>query len=319
MHKIGLLLVFTLLLVPLVTTAQLFGGIGVANPSSVTLEVSNVAPRPGEVVTLSLTSSQLANPSSLVWSVNGQVQNTWSGRSTVQLPVESLDRILVEVNHSGTLVARTIINPIHLDIIVEPQTYVPPTYRGRGLASAGSQVRLVAIVEERMRRNPDSYFYRWQVNGQVIGGGPQQGLSEIITSMPNGRLVDVRLEVSRPGIGVIGSETVQIPLVSPQVHFYPIHPLYGFQKRSLRGGYTFGINSDINILAVPYYLAITSVGRAEVDWSLAGQRLTEINETGSLSINLRRQTDVEQSFLQFRLTDRFNITQQARGELLITH
>lgn len=203
-----------------------------------------------------------------------------------------------------------------VDIVVEPQTYVPPHYTGRPLPTGGSRVRLIALVEEPGVTDPSDYRYTWRMGGRVIGGGVIEGRNTLFIDIPNTQPGQVSVEVARLGAGVVGSDTATLPTVETKMMFYPIHPLYGLQAGALTN--TISLTSGNRaVQAAPYYLpleAFSSHAETVYEWKIDRRNIPNTNQ---LNIDLQRNQLRDGASLDLRIFNRSNWQHGAQGTLQI--
>lgn len=209
-------------------------------------------------------------------------------------------------------------NQTFVDIVVEPQTYVPPHYTGRPLPSSGSRVRLVALVEEPGVIDPSEYRYVWRMGGRVIGGGAIEGRNTLTIEMPSTRPGQVSVEVARLGAGIIGRASTALPTVEPQMVFYPVHPLYGVQNQAITETTTLTSGSN-ELRAAPYYLPLQAFGHTAqtvYNWRINGRAAPSTN-TNQLNITLQRGQLSSGAAVELEIFNRANWQQSAQGRIQI--
>ncbi len=151
----------------------------------------------------------------------------------------------------GREVITTVIRPVYLDIIVEPQTRVPDFYLGRALPSIQSMVNVTALVNDGRFRN--DLVYTWRVNRKVLEGGPIRAQNKMSFEMPMGNEAILSLTVTEPTGRVLARRATFIPSVSPELRFHSVSSLYGVNTRAITGEYIM-IGNSTTLRAEPYYL-----------------------------------------------------------------
>lgn len=301
-YFIGILFVLTILL-PQYGQAQF---------TNISLNVSDVRPEPGQTVQFSLSGSLLGNQNRVQWYVNGIEQNEWRGTISPSLTINNLERRTIEARIEGQVIARSIINPVYIDIVVEPQTYIPPHYTGRPLPSSGSNVRLVALVEEAGAHNASQYNYTWRVDGRTVDA--VAGQNTLVITMPsNSSQVDLTV---RRGDIIVGEQRFTLPAVQPTLIFYTVHPLYGLQDRGFQNSYTFN-NSTVSLEAAPFYIptqAVSSLAETEIQWRVNGLEISS-DADNRLRTTIQRGNVTNGSLLRFNLFNPAAWQQQAQGTL----
>ena len=122
-------------------------------PSSeiVSMHVSPAHPKPGELITATVSSTGDTNAFSYEWTVNGRVVAQGSDERTVVFTAgaagsqTNISVLVVGENGDIRGSAARVIRPAEIDIVWEGRTYVPPFYGGRPLPSGSSAVALEAM------------------------------------------------------------------------------------------------------------------------------------------------------------------------------
>ncbi len=259
-------------------------GLGGIQP---TIEFDNPFPAPGDRVEATVKNFDPHAPESLIWRINGTVNTSYNDQRSIRFsagrPGETTS---IAVHQGERLLAQANVTPVQVDIIIEPDTYTPAFYPGRGLPSAGAEMRLTALVNDGRNNPTNHYTYTWRINNQLLDGGPMRGNYQTSATTPNRRSVTVTVELTRFGAGVVARETVQVPVALPEVHFYTVSSLYGTQPRSL-GQQTTMTGNNLTIQALPFYAPREALAEGEVTWRKNG-RDTESDPDNPFIIDLQR-------------------------------
>jgi hypothetical protein len=266
------------------------------------IELNPKFPQPGEEVTATLDDySGGFYGSSLTWKIDGvEVPSTTNQRNIDFIAGKTGNTQVLELILSKPLgdavVLKENINPIYLDIIIEPQTRVPDFYLGRSLPSIGSQVNIVALMGDG-DGDPSQYTYTWRVDRKVIDGGPLRGGNHVSFTMPMGKSTVLTLSVSDMSGKNIAGRSLLIPSVNPEVHFYEVNSLFGMSHKPFSASVPI-IGNTVTVQAEPYYLdslvynnpdiaiwkvdGITSGNNASNPYQVTLQR---VGETGESNLN----------------------------------
>ena len=283
--------------------------------ASGSIQLSQQFPEPNTTITAELTGRITQD---LTWQVNGSDVTNSRGQRSIEVPVGGLgERTTIRAISRGEVVDETHVFPIYVDIAIEAFTHAPDHYTGRRLPSAGSQVRLTAMVEEEVVRDPSRYQYQWRIDGSTIGGGVTND-HQIETRLPNRRDVVVTVTVIRPGVGAIGQQAIRVPLSEPEVEFYRLHSLYGLQPYAL-GQEVDLTQSEISIQAAPYNLPQEIIQEpGTIEWRI-GSQSTNQNTENPLTIQLQSQQITGQALLQFDVLSLGAVLQSIAGQLRINY
>ncbi|MEY4747288.1 MAG: hypothetical protein RLZZ416_337 [Candidatus Parcubacteria bacterium] len=257
-------LVFLAAAAPILTPTRLHAQgalIGIERAAMIT--TSPVYPGANEAVHLELTSSALdLDTSSIVWLVDGKAIAQGIGVTSVDVSTGALGtQKEVEVNiataNNIAASAKATIVPTGLDLLVDSDSYVPPFYRGRALASAGTNLIVEAIPYFRGPSGPVSapdLTYIWKRDGEAIGS--VSGKGHFIVSIPSPHLYgsDTISVEARSSDGLFsGKASVTIPSIQPTLVLYEDHPLYGIRLGQAFGATSFVSGSEMAFAAIPYF------------------------------------------------------------------
>ena len=294
--KLGVLAFFTTLALvgaPLISLGQF------STERTFELEVAPRYPAPGEPVHIyAETYSFDIARAQVRWQVDGVPYREGRGVRSITLLAPQAHETKV-VSFSATLGGETLsrsitIAPVIIDLILEPQTYVPPFYPGKALVSHRSQVRAVALPELRTPGGalyaPEALSFTWRINGDTRGELSGPGRSVITFSAgPLSRSTTVEVEVvSLDGLRA-GRTSTTVPSIAPQPLLYAVSPLAGPDYAKALGSGTVLEEDEVTILAEPFYARgiRRDVLQTEYSWSLNGRSVATTN-TDPGTITLRQ-------------------------------
>ena len=116
-------------------------------------------PKPNELVRITIESYLTdLNKATLAWSVNGDVVTQGIGKKTFSFNNGASGKttrvsVLIRTNGGEVVVKEFSFSPIGVTILWEADTYTPPFYKGKPLASAQSSIRAVAIPDTGNAKN----------------------------------------------------------------------------------------------------------------------------------------------------------------------
>ncbi|HMO77613.1 MAG TPA: hypothetical protein PKA42_00460 [Candidatus Paceibacterota bacterium] len=233
-------------------------------------------PAPHSTFSASLDDYSLSGQTtSISWKINGLTVADNNNLRTINLQSGEVGKTItieanIGLNGNQSIVLRKTVTPTYLDIVVEPQTRTPAFYLGRGLPSIESQVNLKAIISGTSISSND-LIYTWQVNGQVIGGGPLRGRSNVTITVPRGNSFIVSLRVTKLNGEELIKKTLRLPSVEPEVYFYEKTALYGLNPKALDSLYLTG--NSATLTAEPYYLALETYNQPPLlEWTVDNKK-----------------------------------------------
>ncbi|HEX4798949.1 MAG TPA: hypothetical protein VFV22_00220 [Candidatus Paceibacterota bacterium] len=209
------------------------------------------------------------------------------------------------------------LSPSVTHIIVESDTYVPSFYKGRALPSVQSPLIATALFMDGSQKTPQSFTYRWKLDGDIISGGALTGMYKI--TIPTRRFQTGNLSVeifNEKGIPV-GGGSVTIKPHAPELYLYESNPLRGIVQKALTGTF-FLPNTETDIIAEPYFMNISDVREANFMWSINQKKLEQISSMPN-SLKLNAQDGSGTALLQLTALTNEALPQQARAQLNISY
>jgi hypothetical protein len=315
MRSIFLFLLIVCVAPHLVTAQSITNGI---NPQP-ELSVQPAYPNPGEQVKVSFDDYRgSAANSEISWFYNGDlIPDAENKRAVVVTAPAAGDTASIKVVIKiGALTEThvTVLNPVYLDIIIEPQTHVPDFYTGRALPSVGSQINATALLNNGKQLGND-YIFTWRINDEVFSGNGLRNQNKIQFSATHGSTVSLSLEVSDYGGTVIARRAILIPFAKPELHFYEINPLYGIETTAISNTFNL-IGNSATIRTEPYYLDSSVFNNPNIlQWTINGSNASPDNNP--YQVSLTRTGDPNSSNLDFRVQSTTQFLQGIRGGIKI--
>lgn len=312
------LCLFLLLLLPSIGFAQ-FGTLSSSVPQP-TLVTQPSYPTPGQLVTIEFDDSRSAAAgATLRWSYDGVAIPNADNSRAVQLiapEVGEFATIKLTLEKNGLRESyQTILKPLYLDIIFEPQTHVPAFYLGRALPTIGSQIRATALLNNGQPLGTN-YSYTWRINDSVFGGGALQGQNIITFTMPQGSEAIVSLEITAQNGTTIAKRTLSLPSQAPELYFYELNSLYGLEPRALSKSFNIIANS-VMVRAEPYYLDSSTFNQPGIlEWRINNQAVTSV-ESNPYEITLERTGMSGNASLGFHVRSLRQLLQGVEDNLLL--
>jgi len=290
------------------------------NDTSISLDPAY--PQPGEVFTASLNDYSVGFfGSSITWTVNGIKLNKASNKRSIKLvapPAGKTQKIQVVLNNpnSGEKVVTKIINPVYLDVIIEPQTHTPHFYKGRALPSIDSIVNATALVSGAEGVVDHDLVYTWRLNRKTLGGGPLRGGNKISFPAPIGSDAILRVQVSRPDGTVVAQRSFLIPIVEPEIRFYSVSPLLGVNKIAISDALSIQ-NNILSIQAEPYNLDLRVYNNPGFTQWYINRKKVSNNNSNPYFITIKRNQAGQMSTLGFEVRDLNQVLQGAKSSVNI--
>lgn len=299
-------------------------GAAFAQTSGIDLSPSISNPIPGQTVTVTARSySTNINAASVVWTVNGRVVKKGIGVTSIDVVAPAAGKTLSIVadatspegiNYENTLV----LSSGSIDLIVEPQGYVPPmfggkipfVYQGTAVVTAMPHLANSSGVEY----DPKTLIYKWEQGSTILED--QSGYGHQSVTVQGGiipRPIQLTVTATTRGGGAVASQSLTIAPSAPFLAFYRNDPLYGpLYNLALGSSLFLGTEREAGVLAVPFGFNVpaSDLGTLNLDWSINGSTRSELDQ--NRSITLRAPADTAgSSDVSLTVTDTKNILQSA--------
>jgi len=214
--------------------------------------------------------------SQITWYYNGEVvPDSINQRSITLTAIDLGQQGIIEavfLTPSGLEQSLTkVIRPVYVDLIIEPQTRVPGWYEGRALPSYGSQVNATVLVSDGTIIDPQTLIYTWNINNQVLEGGPVRGQHKTSFLTPRGGEMLVSVSVSSVTGATLATRAQAIPIVQPKLTFYERHSLYGLSHIPVASTLNLIGGGATTLQAEPFYLDTRVYNNPDIiEWQIDG-------------------------------------------------
>ncbi|MFA6095968.1 MAG: hypothetical protein WC767_03980, partial [Candidatus Paceibacterota bacterium] len=269
--------------------------------------------------------------SSLVtWTVNGKEVKSGIGEKEITVVagrLGSVIRVDAKVSKPGqaAVTETVIIRPATVDLIWESDSYVPPFYKGKALASYNGSFRVTAIPEfvneSGVKIPAKELVYTWKKDGEVQGADSGYGKNSFISSKTSylKQNVEIAVEVSAPRDNIVGGANTTITPVAPKVAFYEESPLYGTLFDKAIGPNFYLMNEELSLVAEPYFF---SVGDRESPalsyiWKVNGVSVPEFSDEAAITLR-RENGEAGLSRIGLVVQNRQKVLQGAKGNISVT-
>ncbi|MCX6757485.1 MAG: hypothetical protein NTZ44_01205 [Candidatus Nomurabacteria bacterium] len=265
--------------------------------SDISIDISPEFPKPNETVKVTLSSFSIdLNKSNIAWSVNSKEVITSVGKKDFTFEMGGFGEntyIEAKIYTTGgqSLIKNISVSSANIDMLWEAyDSYVPPFYRGKTLASQEINYKIVAIpnmMSGGYRANADQMSYTWTKDddGQVESSG--FGKSSFIfknTYLESSNTIEVVASDITGKNSTSGSITVTGS--DPKIVFYRNDPVFGVDiDHALKDNFNLNNKGD-SIFVAPYFFSPKMINSQELvfDWSLNGEVIATPNPKNILSI-----------------------------------
>lgn len=290
---------------------------------ALSIDLAPLFPGPEESFTATINDYSLPRQGSGIrWFVDGNLVPEAKNERSLSLTAKkagSATKIEVVVDFAdGKSVRNAVtVNPVWLDVIIEPQTRVPAFYSGRALPSSGSTVNATALINGGAT-TPGNLMYTWRVNNQVLNGGSVRGKNNVSFTMPQGQYATLNLEVRSVSGETIARRIFDIQSAKPDISFYEVSTLYGMNERAITGTLPL-IGSSLTVRAEPYHLALETFNRPDhVEWKIAGVRYPN-SSNNPYEVTLATQGGSGRSSINFHVRNTVQVLQGAQNSFTVSY
>ncbi len=263
------------------------------------IKISPKNPNPYEEVSIELV-SYLTDfyRAEFSWYLDGKLKEKGIGEDTFSFVVGGEGditkvRVLIKTEEGDMVIKRFNFNPTILDVLWEADTYVPPFYKGKALASPESWVKIVVIphftTENGNKLKPSNLIYEWRKkNGEKVKEASGYGKNTFLIEapIPFGNS-NIEVFVSSLGNSLSSTKKIVINPTTPEIIFYEDNPIKGIiYENSIKNESDLS-KQEITIKATPYFFANDDIkaGNITYEWLLGGNSVVK-NDT---AITLRRE------------------------------
>lgn len=284
-------------------------------------------PGPNQSVTIRLSSySTDINRADVTWSVNGKEVTKGKGIkmftfTTGDLGTKSLVEALIITQDGLSALKSLTFYPASVELLVEPESYTPPFYRGKAYFPYQGQARIIAIPsfvdEEGKQIPPSNLVFDWKEKDRKLTdqSGVGRDTLEYKAGIPI-RTGEISVEVSSLNQKYLAEKNISIEPREATAVLYEENPEYGvLYNRALNESIKLE-KGEIAIFAVPYYFNIYDPNDSSLkyDWNLNGNSI----KTSGNGIILKKPTSGGgQANLSLQLSNTVDIFQFASLSLNI--
>ena len=292
----------------------------------VTIQSSNDNPIPGQTVNVSIDSYNTdLNSANVVWMVNNKITKQGVGLKSIDVvapKIGSKTNVVVNIKSpNGKVVNKTYtITSGNVEIVWEPNGYVPPFFQGKLPFSYQNSVKLIAIphlsTSGAKEMDPKSLVYVWKLGGKYIDGGQGYGKqSVIVTSDIIPKPLEISVDINNREGTAHASGNITINPSDPSLSFYEDDSLYGilFNKAIIDSANL--KNSEMKIQAIPFGFNLNS-GNTSYTWSINNIEQPDLIKNRSITIRTKGDTDGT-SLVGIDIRNDRNILQGATGNFTV--
>lgn len=263
-----------------------------------TLTPSVASPTPGQSVTITAKSYSVdINSANITWKAGGKTLQTGIGATVITIKAPALGKTLTvsisAVMPDGTSLTNSLaVTSGTIDMIVEPNGYVPPMWSGKVQTAYQNSMKIVAVPHlansAGVEYDPATLLYKWQQNGSALESQSGYGRQSITIPgglIPRPYLMSVTASTRDGSAQSVGY--VSVDMVQPYVIFYKNDPLYGpLYNNAIADTLYLGSGREADVLAVPYgfNMPASGLGDLVLSWLINGNEHPELASSRSITL-----------------------------------
>jgi len=154
-------------------------------------------------------------------------------------------------------------------------SYIPLSYEGKALPSRGSSIKVSAIPTRKLTQNPDILYYRWLLDGDIMGWAQGQGKSSFKFTVTKwgGASHEIESQILDSEENVLWRGSLSVKIVNPQVLFKTNGNNY-----AARDSLTATTGQNLTFIAEPLFFNAQKISDLIFNWTLDGQTPISLNE-----------------------------------------
>lgn len=287
------------------------------------IETEPAFPIPGETFTVKANDYSLpVQGTGLRWVVDGKPVPEGDNLRSIRLTAKASQQptvieLIVDLPGGAVVSAVKRVEPIYLDIIVEPQTRTPAFYRGRALPTYQSTVNATAVLNGGQLL-PSGHIYTWRLNNTTLEGGAMRGNSSVSFTVPRGEVAIIGLEVADTDGTIIARRNVSMRIVEPTLAFYEVSALYGLSTRAITNSLPL-VGSSLSVRAEPYYLDLGTYNNPDLlEWQIDNV-VTQNTGVNPYEVTMAQNVVGGSSIIEFHVRNLKQVLQGAQGSFRLTY
>lgn len=220
-------------------------------------------PSPGQEVAIELNSYYLnLDLLKVSWYVDGNLKKEGVGEINTKVKAGNIGQTrevkIVVTNKDSSKIENIIkIKPITISLINEPQSHIPPFYKGKPLLPYEGETNISVITEisdtNGKKISEDNMIFKWFENSILKQGGVGKKTFKAINKIPvEGTQITLKIYSLD---NVLLAETSKIlSYVLPKINIYENSPIYGIlYNKTIPIDYSLGEKEEIKIVSEPFF------------------------------------------------------------------
>ncbi|MEK7175678.1 MAG: hypothetical protein AAB693_02670 [Patescibacteria group bacterium] len=247
-----------------VTSFPVFVNQVLAREEGIFINIKPENPEPLENVNVSIKSFSVnLDVVSISWFVDGKFIVSEIGKKSIPVragAAGSNTSVVAEISFSsGKVEKKVIISPSKIVMLWQAEdSFVPPFYKGKALASQETSIKIVALPEIKSGNeliDPKNMIYKWEKDYENVSAGADYGKNYFLYQnnyLENSENISVTASTLDQKSSAYAG--IDVGMVNPKIVFYKKDEKLGnLWEKSVGDGY--GVKNNDIIIAAPYFIS----------------------------------------------------------------
>lgn len=220
-------------------------------------------PAPGQEVSIKLSSYYLnLDILKVSWYIDGNLKFEGIGETNTKIKAGNIGytkevRVVITNKDSSKIEKILKIKPITISLIVEPQSYTPPFYKGKALLPYEGTTKISAITEitdlNGKKISEDNMIFKWFENSILREGGVGKKVFSVENRIPVDG-TEIKLKIYNLNEELLAETSKILTYTLPQINIYENSPIYGIlYNKTIPLDYLLGEKEEIKIISEPFF------------------------------------------------------------------
>ncbi len=252
-------------------------------------------PGPNEEIKANVTSYTFSTDNSYItWVINGKTVEQGRGKKSITFKTGQVGTsvhisVSVATENGLNLNETKDIKIGDLDLLWQANTYTPPFYKGKALATEGTTITVTAVAQGL--GSPSNLVFDWKRNFKnlpTVSGVGKNSLSFSFTNSSSKEVVE--LKISTINGDKLIDKKIDINLTDPEVIFYEESPSEGvLHQKSLNSDSEIFLNQpQIVVRAEPYFFLKLDAGSLSYKWMMNGAPISPLSAPNTVGLSAPR-------------------------------
>ncbi len=231
--------------------------------SLVSISFSPKNPSPGHEVSFEISSYYLnLDISKISWYVDGNLKMEGVGETKTKIKAGNIGqtkevKVIITNKDSSKIEKIVKIKPITISMIVEPQSYTPPFYRGKTLLPYEGTTKISVVTEitdlNGKKISEDNMIFKWFENSILKQGGVGKKVFNVENRIPVDG-TEIKLKIYNLNEELLAETSKILTYTLPQINIYENSPIYGIlYNQAITTDYLLGEKEEIKIISEPFF------------------------------------------------------------------